>query len=311
VVGFGIFTEQQYEAVRRRRWLSVGRVAFSLLDIGDHPTSGQIERFEEVSLRLRTSNGTHRTTFRNRFADVDQVSLTWIQRLFPPGPLEVQDRAVSHALTSAEWARKLFALYPEADFEASDVLLELIEVSVGNGERFIVEAGGPPIQYLRWPFAVPLSERVPRRYFVNGWVAQWGKRRWARLGLSAETLASSGFRLHSIPYIHPEARALSQENPRFQLRVRSVFDRSACDVLRTMNILNRESFSEAQLQAGIQAAFDSVRPGGLWIVGRTSEEDLANHATIFRRQPASWELLERIGDGSYIEDLALRLRDGE
>ena len=51
-----------------------------------------------------------------------------------------------------------------------------------------------------------------------------------------------------------------------------------------MNIFNRAYFSEEQLAAGAAAMFDSLEPGGIWIVGRTLEDDLTNHATFFRRQ---------------------------
>jgi predicted methyltransferase len=89
--------------------------------------------------------------------------------------------------------------------------------------------------------------------------------------------------------------------------VRSVFDHTAgaCHVLRTMNILNLSYFSREQLAEAASAAFDSLRPGGIWIVGRTREEDFSNHATLFRRGENAWEPLERIGNGSEIEEVAL------
>jgi hypothetical protein len=56
----------------------------------------------------------------------------------------------------------------------------------------------------------------------------------------------------------------------------------------------------------VNAAFHSIKPGGIWIVGRTLEEDLSNHATFLRRLDNGWEVLERIGKGSEIEELAMR-----
>jgi hypothetical protein len=100
----------------------------------------------------------------------------------------------------------------------------------------------------------------------------------------------------------------SQRNPRFQFRSRSVFEHTpaACHVLRTMNIFNKSYFSPEQLSDGVNAAFHSIKPGGIWIVGRTLEEDLSNHATFLRRLDNGWEVLERIGKGSEIEELAMR-----
>jgi hypothetical protein len=70
-----------------------------------------------------------------------------------------------------------------------------------------------------------------------------------------------------------------------------------------MNIFNKSYFPEEQLAEGSRAAFQSVAPGGLWIAGRTTEDDLRNHATLFRRGEGGWEILERIGAGSEIEEL--------
>jgi hypothetical protein len=72
-----------------------------------------------------------------------------------------------------------------------------------------------------------------------------------------------------------------------------------------MNILNRSYFAEERLETAVNAAFDSLRSGGLWIVGRTWEEDSSNHATFFLRRDDAWQILGRIGKGSEIEDLAL------
>ena len=73
-----------------------------------------------------------------------------------------------------------------------------------------------------------------------------------------------------------------------------------------MNIFNRSYFSTQQLSDGVDAAFQSIKPGGIWILGRTLEEDLSNHVTFLRRLDQRWEVLERIGKGSEIEDLALQ-----
>ena len=115
-------------------------------------------------------------------------------------------------------------------------------------------------------------------------------------------------RVRYIPYVHPEAIALTRNNPNFRFRERSVFDATpaTCHVLRTMNIFNRDYFSEHQLIEGVSAAFQTLQPGGLWIVGRTLEEDFTNHATLFRRNERNFEVLEQIGKGSEMETLALR-----
>jgi hypothetical protein len=323
MVKFGIITREQYLRLdQRQRRFSGAHVAYNLLNVGEHPSAEQIRIFEDVSFTLRTSNGTFRTTFRNRFEDVDRVALQWLGKFYSPGSsILVQDRAVSHGLTSKEFAERIFEHFPDAVFEASDLLLGLVELSV-DGAVYIAERNGTPLQYIKAPFVVPLYHRESRRYPWNRWVARRARRRFDRLNLPAGWSATQstqpqnipsrhgpGLQVRYIPYMHPEAVALTRRNPNFRFCERSVFDATpgTCHVLRTMNIFNRDYFSEQQLTEGVSAAFLSLQPGGLWIVGRTLMEDHTNHATFFRRRESGWEVLERIGSGSEVEDLALRV----
>lgn len=308
---FGILTEEQYLRLGEQRRSLGAHAAYNLLNVGSHPNQEQIRIFEDVSFTLRTSNGTFRTTFRNRFDNVAEATLGWIQKFYPAGSrISVQDRAVSHGLTSKEFAERIFALYPEAGFEASDLLLGLVELSLPNGEVYITEQNGTPLQYIKAPFVVPLFHRESWRYPLNRWVALRARRRFDNLKLPSgwsKSPGGPGFQVRHIPYIHPEALALSRKNPNFHFCERSIFDRTpgACQVLRTMNIFNRAYFSEEQLAAGASAIFDSLEPGGIWIVGRTLEEDFSNHVTFFRRTDSGWERLGRFGEGSEMEAVVL------
>src|ERR1700730_8898461 len=122
MVKFGIITQEQYLRLdERQRRYSGAHVAYNLLSVGDQPSAEQIRVFEDVSFTLRTSNGTYRTTFRNRFEDVDRVALRWIRAFYPPGSsILVQDRAVSHGLTSMEFAGRSFVYFPDAAFAAAE-----------------------------------------------------------------------------------------------------------------------------------------------------------------------------------------------
>jgi len=306
---FGIWTQEQYLREGERRKLFGHRVSYSLLNVGDNPTPEQIRVFEDISFTLRTSNGTFRTTFRNRFSQIDNLVLERLGELYAPGTaLVVEDRAVSHALTSLEWACKLFPCFPNARFFASDILLYLIELTLPNGDVFVVEPNGKPLQYIRPPFVVSLQHREAKRYPVNSWVAALVRRRFAGLALPEGWMEGAGeYSVRRIPFIHPEARALSRSNPRFQVCLQSVFDVSTapCHVIRTMNIFNRGYFSEQQLMEGARAVHQSLLPGGIWIVGRTLEEDLSNHGAVLRRSPGGWDVIDRIGDGSEMEAIAL------
>jgi len=310
MVKFGFCTQEQYLRAGERRRYSGAHAAYSLLDVGENPSEEQVRAFEDISFNLRTSNGTFRTTFRQRFHDVDAAAMKWMEQLYAAdSEVEIQDRAVSNGLTSREWADRIFQKFPQAKFEASDILIELIELSRG-GEAYIVEPDGRPLQYVKPPFAVSLDHPESWRYPINRLVALRARKRFAKLDLGnnwTEAARQRGWRMRRIPCVHPQARELGRRNANFQFRLRSVFDETAgaCDVLRTMNILNRSYFQAKDLMRGARAVFHSLRPGGIWIVGRTWEHDYSNHASLLRRSGRGWELLERIGAGSEMEEIAM------
>src|ERR1035438_5265737 len=106
----GIYSKEQYVNLGQERRTLGARVAYNLLRTGDNPSPEEIRIFEDICITLHTSNGTFRTTFRERFKQVDAITLRWIQEFFHPGfPLRVEDRAVSSGLTSAEGGGGLFS----------------------------------------------------------------------------------------------------------------------------------------------------------------------------------------------------------
>jgi hypothetical protein len=311
--GLGIHKQEQYVRMGSKRRFAGPRVAYNLLGIGDNPSEDQIKVFEDISVTLRTSNGTFRTTFRNRFEDVDAACIEMLKRFFQAGSaIRVEDRAVSHGLTSCEWAKRLLPVFPAAEIEASDLLLQLLELSVDGVGTFITEVDGTPLQYIKPPFVVSLHHPESWRNPMRRWVAARARKRFDTLGLPGDWVEQSqgaGYRIRPIPYIHPEAAMLARSEPRFRFRRRSVFERTPipCHVLRTMNIFNRAYFSAERLEEGYRAIFDSLQPGGIWIVGRTLEEDLTNRVTFLRRGEDGWEVLGRIGGGWEMEEMALGL----
>ena len=200
---YGILTEQQYLRLGEDRRLSGAHVAYTLLSVGDAPSPEQVRVFEDISFTLRTSNGTFRTTFRNRFDDVNQAALRWIRQLHPPpSRISVQDRAVSHGLTAKEFADTIFESYPNACFEASDLLLGLVQLTLDSGEVFVTEQSGIPLQYIKAPFVVSLCHPEPRRYPVNRWVAARAKRQFESLNLPkgwTSKPSGPGFQVRPIP----------------------------------------------------------------------------------------------------------------
>ncbi|MBV9297027.1 MAG: hypothetical protein JO145_15755 [Acidobacteriaceae bacterium] len=273
---------------------------------------------------IRLSSGVYRSTFPRRFRDLDPVVNGVLAQTFPSSLqlLRVEDWAASTCLTSCEWAKTLFLVFPNSKFVASDILLFLVEIeNLESGERFIFEPDGHPLQYVNPPFVIRMQPPEHRAVLLNRFLYLRAVRRWLRLAdlrtvpaswedpLSRDPVHRNGYRMRKLPLIHPEALHLAQNDARFLIRRQSVFDTldDPCHAIRSMNIFNRAYFSEEQLALGARAVISSLLPGGIWIAGRTIREDPAAHeVTIFRKTDSGiLDIVERVGPGSEIEPVAL------
>ena len=314
----GIWTVEQFVEAEKQPLRKPKPVSIRLLDMRDTAGTEEVRIFEAISRTLRTSNGTYRTTYPNRFKDLDRAASIQIGRIFgPDSEFGIQDRAASNCLTSAEWARELFPVYKNVRFTASDLLLFLVEAELPSGEIFILEPGGEPLQYIRPPFVLPLAGGESRWHVVNRLMIGYAlsklkslliPREWVNGPDTTGDLLIPPWKLRRIPFTHPRARSLARLDRRFRMTNASVFDATpnVCQVLRTMNILNRSYFPDEQITEGIRASLSSLTENGIWIVGRTIEESQAgNQGTIFQKRNNAFDVLDRIGGGWELEALVL------
>lgn len=312
----GICTAAQDTSLRHlwRRGLS----AATILPIQESSGLEASRLFERIVSQLRLSNGTVRTTLSKRLVAVDERVAELLPILFPRRTrLLVEDWAVSTGITAVEWFRSLQELYPAVRFTASDLMLYVIEVRCqGERDAFVVEPGGKPIQYVRAPFVVSLTEQQHPLYFINVAIQRRALRKWKTIAKhihfpldwedadAPQTILPAPFSLRRIPLIHPNV--LDTQNEQFRVKEHSVFSclSEPVHIIRTMNILNHSYFSVAQLHSAIDAVRRSLLPGGLWIVGRTIKETPPEHdVTVIQNGPDCWTPVLRMGAGSEIESL--------
>ena len=309
---------------RAETWFGRSRLpAYTLLGRGSPADEADLRCFEKVIAGVELASGVYRTTYRARFAGLNEFVEPRIRQSFAlERPLNVHDWAVSDGLTSMEWAASLRRVFPALMFTASDFLFQLIEASDNGREVYVLEPSGAVVQYINPPFVLPMAHEESRVYVLNRWLKLWARRKLMELKeamgsispdmwTGAMPLKRGKWTFRPLPLVHPEVQTFALENVWFRLRQHDAFTSwpEPCEVLRTMNLYNRGYFSEQELVRGIRAAIDSVVPGGLWIVGRTQEtgRQSEHHATVFRRHLASLEVVDRLGRGSEIEDLATAL----
>ncbi len=304
--------------------LSRTQVSLHLLRTLTDTSEDDVALFEQLVAHLRLPSGVFRTTYRERFRDLDPVVNTLLFQAFPSGTeLRVGDWAASSCLTSCEWVETLFPLFPKLRFEASDIILYLAEYeNTVSHERFVFEPDGSPLQYIRPPFVVRMDSPEDWIFPVNRWLYFHAKRRWhacaplcktpdgwANHPFRDEPVERIGYALRKLPLIHPQALELMRKDFRFTIRQQSAFDspEEPLHVIRSMNIFNHGYFPQDLLEQGVRNIIRSLRPNGIWIVGRTTGQDLpANDVTIFQKNSSgTLEARLRIGKGSEIEHLMM------
>jgi hypothetical protein len=284
----------------------------------------EIALFEAIVRDLRLSLGICRTTARGRFQTFDPfVNQQLVTHFGAGGQLAVHDWAASDCLTSSEWASSLFTLFPHARVTASDLMLFLVELTLPGGDILIVEPPGGGVQYIRGPVVCYLDRPEARSAVVNRILAAYAHRMLHRRraeflnGIAVlddrDHAEYGGLRLRRLPLVHPDAEYLSATDPRFTIRTHSAFEAlpETVDVIRTMNIFNPGYFRPEMLRAGRDAVWASLKPRGIWIVGRTigtSPEDASHKASLFERTDDGFRVLANFGGGSEIAGLVLEPR---
>jgi hypothetical protein len=305
-----------------QRFFRRGAMSASLLHLSHPGGNAERERFERLMPHLCLSNGVARTTARRRFTDLDERLQQFLTGVFPPGyQLIAEDWAVSSGITAQEWFERLRIDYPEVRLTASDKILYLIEARhEDTGATYILEPDGTAIQYIRPPFVVSLVNRQHWIYPVNRRLQKQAISQWRQLAVDLNIPKWNGlagadcpievppFRLRRLPLLHPDVMALCGDA--FRIREHSVFAALdiPVDVIRTMNILNRAYFDDATLCRAIDAVGQSLKPGGVWMVGRSGTGQSPQHdATLYSKQRDGWEVLFRAGGGSEIDSLVQSL----
>jgi len=323
----GIYRLAQYRqesqatgSVRFRDRAAGKRIGFHLFRTRIPATRQEIALFEQAIPEVRLSSGVYRTTYRGRFRALDEaVNSLLVRRFGADTPLKAEDWAASDCLASSEWAGSLFECFPASRLTASDLTLFLVQVSLSGEESYVMEPNGEALQYIRPPFVIRLNPPEPWSLVLNRLIGRRARVKFEELRhswrlpeawLDSEDggkLEQAPYVFRKIPLIHPDAQAMRRTSERFTIRRHSVFEASdaPCHVIRTMNIFNVAYFEQERLQDGVRAIWRSLLPGGMWIVGRTTQESPPVHnASIFVREEAGFRLVERFGAGSEIESLA-------
>lgn len=253
------------------------------------------ERFFRM---LRMPNGTYKTTKPSRLTEFDDVIATCLSK---SKALRVLDVGVASGATTVDLTRKLSTLADAVEVVAVDLYLwgELAVISQ-RWEALYSSAGdilqlciGPTTRPRPQSNSVLKNSTLMFGLNILGWIARKIQPATQRIPLVTANLRNN-----------PQIELVEHDVERFRHEWTSSFD-----VVRAANLLNRSYFPEAKLTRMIKNLANYLTPAGVLAVCRSDDETGMHHGNVFRRSAnhGRFDEIERLGDGSEVRDIILRL----
>lgn len=266
---------------------------------------------EDFFSSLMTRNKTYKTTFHNRLSDINPTLREYLLRHGPSAP-RIMDVGVSSGISTVELYDDLRQGGLEVEILASDILVDASLVRVFPGCHVLVDPDGFPLR-LDLPF-VSMKPWVTRGDYFNG---MFLVRKFVNALFTHRAHRvmhkSDDRRISEVKLVTP--RALSKMGItvcRDDISQYKSAYASSFDFIRAANVLNKGYFPPGQLSKMIANIARYLRePHGSLLVVRT-HDDRSNHGTLFRLgENQQFELVQRYGSGSEIEDVVLRAGSSE
>jgi hypothetical protein len=237
-------------------------------------------------------NGTHKTTSPARLSDVDQITASYLEG---SAAVSVLDAAISSGVTTLELLSHLESRGIETSGVGIDICVRAVLQSF-PGFDVLYDADGHVLQ-----IATP--------FFARGRPNQSQKSLPSRaLRLAINILESSLIRTWILKSRRP--RSLHLVSPRLSRRNRfEIVEHDLCqprhswvesfDLARAANILNRDYFSQDQIDVMLKNLTSWLRVGGLLVICSTDGSDGSNHGSIYRKEDTAGRLerIHRFGRG--------------
>ncbi|MBW4518521.1 MAG: hypothetical protein KME16_02145 [Scytolyngbya sp. HA4215-MV1] len=276
-----------------------------------------IEKNFFFSLVLK--NGVSKTTYANRFNDLNEL----INSILPQNyPLQLMDVAVSSGISTIEWIESLRMAGINHHMVAGDLTIKAYLVTILKYLHILVDKTGYPLQFDIADIAIPAS---PRSFFlfamlypcrVVGSIVSKFILYFLTSNKDFELYDSNpdkkSFLISCCPLylVSPRLKKepgltiieddiLLNDDPSLEKRFH---------LIRATNILNKTYFDQKTILRALDNLHSRLVDHGVLVVCRTEDNGI-NHGTIFKLNAnRRFEIEKRLGKGSEIEDLVLEIR---
>jgi hypothetical protein len=236
---------------------------------------------------VRYGDVTGKNTYKGRFSDVDRTTLELVNE-----PFVFHDVAVSSGITSCELFETICLSGKAGSFVVSDKFSE-VDVSPGVITR-VYDNGGKLLN--AYAFGILFDPKLSWFYFIS------------KLLYFPISLITDSGRKHKVSLFIP--RLLDYiESGKIRYLPYDVFKtrlKEEFTVIRCMNILIPSYFSEAQIIQGIVNIRESLKEGGILLIGRTTVDNV-HLASFFRKERGLLVSFLEINGGTEIRHIIERV----
>jgi hypothetical protein len=310
--------------VRRPRTLFGRRRYVSLLLLRElaHDPATSADDYDRLAGHACMPNGVWKLTRHGRLSLLDAAVVEVLRHRHPAGnTLTVCDLAASTGATSVDFFR---ALAPHFDvrFTASDLYRDVVAVRSRRWPAAIVfDGSGEEIQYVFGPFVLPRAPAESAAYPINHALRAVLRSRLApaaravldSVDLKAlgpfESVDVAGYEVVKLPTLTRDTLAAIAARNGFTFEEWNVLEPlpARAHVVRAMNILMPEHFSDEARARAIRNCVAAVLPGGLFIVGSSPTAEAATiKASVYAVEEGQLVRLRSLNDGSEIDALVAR-----
>jgi SAM-dependent methyltransferase len=283
--------------------------------LGELPRA-EIDKIQEHMLHwFRLQNGTQKRTCKRRFDDFDRLSFPVISANFSPRrDIRVHDIGASDGRASCVLYEHLNQVYGErVDFLASDCAPYLYVLKRSRGaNRLIIDDQQHVLQIITPPFVfivfhVESRTLHPLDYLIRLLLTAL----YARPLLEGYKAGRPGIECTRLELVCQECRAYISRQNNFRFDRYDVLSGPTeyFDIIRAMNILNHDYFSEVQLRNAVNNIIQSLSQGGLFITGSNMERGTIVNGGIYKKINNRMERIETSGKGSKVDTLILNIGD--
>jgi chemotaxis methyl-accepting protein methylase len=284
------------------------KISITLYDqITKEPNADEIA--ELILLLFSDERGAYKRTYQKRFEEFDKKVLTYLKTIFKENePLSFHDVGVSDGRTALDFFEKIFLIFPNIQYTASDYN-PAVYVIQNKNYKITLSHTVKILEILFPPFVFNVIKRDSIRHYPINHLVRLLVQFFVAVPM-VKKYKLKKIQARELMLFAPKVLNTAKTDPRFQLRQHDLLTplSKPVHIIRAMNVLNPSYFSEDEFFKILKHIHEGLNSKGVLITGSNQEADTTVDGGIYEKNKDGFELVEQSGEGSPINNLILKFK---